>query len=139
MHSQCFSKKCVSGICTGLSNGEQCHTHADCNAESFCKQDNSWPYVSKCDKSKTNYEQCNEDYECGISAYCWYVSISDREANVKKCLPLYSQDVGTSLGWLSASNSNFTYAEYELNGRYCKSGLAFPVTNVTSSKDGKII
>ncbi len=30
------------------------------------------------------------------------------------------------MGWKSASTTNYTYAEYEINGRYCKSGLAFP-------------
>lgn len=38
------------------------------------------------------------------------------------------------MGWYSNNSlSNLTYADYEMNGRYCKSGLAFPVDNVTAN------
>jgi hypothetical protein len=56
MHSQCYSKNCESGICTGLAIGEYCHVHADCHSGSYCKRENTWPYVSKCEKANTNYE-----------------------------------------------------------------------------------
>lgn len=89
-HSQCYSKICQDGVCKGLDRGEYCHTHADCMNGMYCKPENTWPYVSKCEKANTNYEQCSETFECGSSAYCWYVSRADRIDNVKKCLPLYS-------------------------------------------------
>jgi len=31
------------------------------------------------------------------------------------------------MGWYSASATNFTYSDFETNGRYCDSGLAFPI------------
>jgi len=34
---------------------------------------------------------------------------------------MYSQDVGTDFGWSGASALN----DYQKNGKYCKSGLAF--------------
>ena len=134
-HSNCFSKNCKNGICKGLAIGELCSQHADCDAGSYCKKDRTWPYVSRCNKANTNYEQCNEDFECGNSAYCWYVSKQDRIDDVKKCLPLYSQEVGTSMGWYSSSFTNITYEDYEINGRYCKSGLAFPVNETANLKN----
>lgn len=50
-------------------------------------------------------------------------------------MPKYSQDVGTEFGWEQISNStweNPTFEDYEYNGQYCMSGLAFPANNVTA-------
>lgn len=133
-HSNCISKNCKDGICTGLDKGAFCHRHADCHAGLYCKQDQTWPYVSVCDKANTNYEQCTETFQCGPSAYCWYVSKQDRIDNVKKCLPLYSQEKGTQMGWFSTNSlTNLTWEDFELNGRYCKSGLAFPLDQFTGN------
>jgi hypothetical protein len=45
---------------------------------------------------------------------------------VKKCLPLYSQDHGTRFGWQSTDPANPTFEDYQYNGQYCKSGIAYP-------------
>ena len=39
------------------------------------------------------------------------------------------------MGWYSASFTNISYDDYELNGRYCKSGLAFPVNETANLKN----
>ena len=67
-----------------------------------------------------------------MAHYCWYASSADRADAVKKCLPLYSQDHGTRFGWSSNNPSNPTFEDYEFNGQYCKSGLAFPETAQTA-------
>jgi len=33
------------------------------------------------------------------------------------------------MGWYSASATNITYNDYLMNGKYCASGLAFPIFN----------
>jgi hypothetical protein len=43
------------------------------------------------------------------------------------------------MGWFSKSDTNFTYEDYEINGRYCKSGLAFPTTNISATNPGPVI
>jgi len=89
-HNQCFSKNCLNSRCKGLELGEYCSKHADCEAGFYCKQEFTWPFPSKCNKANTNFEQCTDTFQCGPSAYCWYVSEADRRGDVKKCLPLYS-------------------------------------------------
>ena len=38
------------------------------------------------------------------------------------------------MGWYSSNPlSNLSYSDYEINGRYCKSGLAFPISNVSGN------
>lgn len=38
------------------------------------------------------------------------------------------------MGWYSQNPlTNLTYEDFEINGRYCKSGLAFPITNFSSN------
>lgn len=128
-HSQCYSKYCLNGLCKGLNIGENCNKHADCDAGSYCKQEFTWPFPSKCNKANTNFEQCTDTFQCGSSAYCWFVSEEDRRKDVKKCLPLYSQQKGTNMGWKSNNPlNNLTAEDYRMNGMYCKSGLAFPLS-----------
>ncbi|CDW84930.1 transducin family protein wd-40 repeat family protein [Stylonychia lemnae] len=144
--SQCNSKRCVGGICTGLDNNANCHSHGDCNTGYFCNKALLWPYPSTCTKLKTSYEQCTEDEECGIANYCWYASAEDRTTvpPVRKCLPLYSQEDGASFGWssagltLSSSFRQISYEDYERNGKYCKSGFAFPVIKGSPTQKASI-
>ena len=89
-HNQCYSRNCLNSRCKGLELGEYCSKHADCDAGFYCKQEFTWPFPSKCNKANTNFEQCTDTFQCGPSAYCWYVSEADRRGDVKKCLPLYS-------------------------------------------------
>lgn len=128
-HAQCYSKYCLNGACKGLDVGEYCNKHADCDNGFYCKQENTWPFASKCNKANTNFEQCTDTYQCGPSAYCWYVSEEDRRKDVQKCLPLYSQEKGTTMGWKSTNPlTNLTAEDFRINGMYCKSGLAFPLS-----------
>lgn len=90
---------------------------------------------------RTSYEACTADEECGVANYCWYASQEDRIETppVKRCLPVYSQEDGTSFGWYSANLTKTTpfrsisFADYVRNGMYCKSGFAFPLLpNITT-------
>jgi hypothetical protein len=129
-HANCKSRLCQGGICQGLLEKEQCHDHSDCHSGLYCLRDKDWPYLSKCAAVNTNYANCEEDYQCLTSAYCWYANVDDRKIGQRKCLPLYSQLVGTNFGWYSKNPmTNLTYDDYEINGRYCQSGLAFPVSD----------
>ena len=72
-----------------------------------------------------------ETYECLPSQYCSYASDSDvkLEKPLRKCLPKYSQDVGTEFGWEILPGSDYlnpSFEDYKYNGQYCMSGLAFP-------------
>lgn len=44
-------------------------------------------------------------------------------------MPLYSQDDGTEFGWYSAHKLNPNSTDFKENGRYCKSGLAYPASD----------
>jgi hypothetical protein len=67
--------------------------------------------------------------------YCWFASPQDRALNQTKCLPLYSQDDGTIFGWYQlstvngAASSTVTLDDYTINGKYCASGLAYPISD----------
>lgn len=38
------------------------------------------------------------------------------------------------MGWYAPYNrNNLTYSDFEINGRYCKSGLAFPISDYTAN------
>lgn len=68
--------------------------------------------------------------------YCWYQSPSDSASNTTRCLPLYSQGQSTIFGWRQVSSNNslqITLADYQQNGKYCMSGLAYPF-NSTGAK-----
>jgi hypothetical protein len=67
--------------------------------------------------------------------YCWYASPSDRQKNTTKCLPVYSQGDGTIFGWAKVSNTSntvITLADYTMNGKYCESGLAYPMNDFSA-------
>lgn len=128
---ECVSMNCHQGTCKGLDSGEFCHEHSDCSAQQFCQRGTVWPWTYQCAKLRTSYEQCNETFECSVAHYCWYASQADRADSVKKCLPLYSQDHGTRFGWQSAT-SNPTFEDFQFNGQYCKSGLAYPENSLTA-------
>eukprot|EP00347_Sterkiella_histriomuscorum_P000911 403374054 len=141
--SQCFSKRCVSGICTGLDVNSQCTSHGDCQPGYYCNQSPSWPFSSICTRLKVSGNNCTADEECIVSNYCWYATVKDREATppIKKCMPVYSQEDGTSFGWFSngitktSSFRSISLEDYKRNGQYCKSGFAFPLlpTSITQA------
>lgn len=51
---------------------------------------------------------------------------------MKTCMPIYSQEVGTLFGWKSVDNDNPTEADFIQNGKYCETGLAYPVNKDTA-------
>tara|TARA_B110000285_G_C15074352_1_gene589852 strand:- start:416 stop:748 length:333 start_codon:yes stop_codon:yes gene_type:complete len=66
---------------------------------------------------------------------CWYSDEDYKIHKIKTCMPLYSQDDGATFGWASQGederaagkkNLNPTLEDFKNNGRYCKSGLAYP-------------
>ena len=58
--------------------------------------------------------------------YCWYASKEGAEQDRKQCIPLFSQGFGISIGWRNKDWKKPSNEDYEINGRYCLSGLAFP-------------
>jgi hypothetical protein len=77
------------------------------------------------------------DYECQNNQYCWYASPADRALNSTKCLPMYSQGAGTIFGWYAISSSGNvttmpTIDDYTINGKYCQSGLAYPMSDTAA-------
>lgn len=127
--SHCISMNCEDGTCTGKTDKQSCSSHEDCHAGMFCSRNPEYPFTSSCKNFKTSYEQCTETEECQHNFYCWYADINDSplfgENPEMKCLPLYSQPVGTKFGWDQKDFSKDpTFEDFELNGKYCKSGLA---------------
>ena len=53
---QCKSMNCHNGVCKGLSTGETCFQHSDCDAQLFCALQTPWPWEYKCQKLRTSYE-----------------------------------------------------------------------------------
>jgi len=113
---QCVSLNCHNGVCSGLTQGEFCYQHSDCDAQLFCSRATVWPWENRCAKLRTSYEQCKETYECSLAHYCWYASDTDKKESIKKCLPLYSQDHGTRFGWQSEDYLEPTFDDYKYNG-----------------------
>ena len=100
-----------------------CHVHADCEQGFYCDNQIEWPYLSVCRPYREEGSECTEDYQCPITHYCWYASKTDKVANTKRCMEMYSRHKGTLFGW---SGSN-TLVDYTQNGKFCLSGLAFEV------------
>ena len=119
---QCVTQKCKEGQCLGLIENQNCAVHEDCGSGSYCRVNINWPFRSMCSKQKGSFEQCNSDFECANSLYCWFSSPDDRISNAKKCLPMYSQVKGTTFGWRQVSSADSTkilFVDYETNGKYC--------------------
>ena len=72
-------------------------------------------------------EECAEDFECGITHFCWYASKADRDVEQKRCIEMYSQENGATFGWMQ-KGEDATIDDHQHNGKYCKSGLAFEVS-----------
>ena len=120
----------------GLIENQNCAKHEDCAAGSYCRISINWPFRSLCSKQKGTYEACTSDFHCQNNMYCWFASSDDRINNQSKCLPLYSQPTGAVFGWRQVSGtdtSKIILADYEINGKYCQSGLAYPI-NDTAAK-----
>jgi hypothetical protein len=67
--------------------------------------------------------------------YCWYPSPQDRVRNTTKCLETYSQPDNVIFGWnqiTSTDNTKILLKDYEQNGKYCESGLAYPINDTSA-------
>lgn len=138
-HDECITMKCnmEKGKCEGRLDTHTCFKHEECDAPFFCNKDTKYPYVSTCKTLKTSYAPCEETKECLHTLYCWYADIKESPINglgrdYKQCLPMYSQEQGKSFGWYSDNwqaklnnETPWTFKDFEDNGRYCNTGLAF--------------
>jgi hypothetical protein len=65
--------------------------------------------------------------------YCWFGYADDVQRDKKMCLPMYSQFPGATLGWRKKNpdpaNPKLSFEDFEINGRHCKSGLAYPLAD----------
>lgn len=145
--TQCLSMECdiEVGKCRGRAEGFSCSSHADCDKGMFCQQLEAYPYLSQCKKLRTPYDECQTTDQCQLNLYCWYGYAPDVAIDRKMCLPMYSQFPEATLGWrrknfsfdrpqaeiemdLNGTLGNdvkLTFEDFEINGRHCKSGLAF--------------
>ena len=80
--------------------------------------------MSVCAPLKKNKEECEEDFQCKITHFCWYATQEDRQNEKKKCIETYSQENEHKFGWLQQGDKP-TLEDHTHNGRYCKSGLAY--------------
>lgn len=63
-----------------------------------------------------------------MDQFCWYPDKNYKKNKQRMCLPLYSQADFTTFGWESQDEKKPTYLDFEKNGKYCESGLAYPVS-----------
>jgi len=85
--------------------------------------------MTTCSKLRSEYEVCESDYECQNHQFCWYPNKEHSIANRKACMPLYSQSFGVKFGWKASDNNNPTEKDFMSNGKYCESGLAYPISD----------
>lgn len=97
--NQCISKRCISGICKGKGNGDNCATRADCDPGLTCNMDLEWPFATKCRALGLTGAHCSDTYDCAPSHFCWYANYLDAQNDNKKCLELNVQPEGAVFGW----------------------------------------
>ena len=111
----------------GRQKNDNCIDDTDCDTGMYCRVNTNWPYQTKCTQLKTEFEFCENDFECQNHQFCWYPDEENRKNNgLKTCLSLYSQPEGTKFGWFSESEDEPTLEDFKQNGKYCESGLAYP-------------
>ena len=101
-----------------------CHKHEDCVEGLYCHDTNEWPLKSVCLPYREDNAECEEDYQCPITHFCWYKSKQEKESNVKRCMEMYSQETGIKFGW-HQENAEASLDDYTQNGKFCQYGLAF--------------
>ena len=69
---------------------------------------------------------------------CWYKTPEAKAAGKRSCIESYSQENGVTFGW-SQANTPPTLSDYERNGKYCKSGLAYGEGDVATCVSTKEI
>lgn len=126
---QCASGNCKKreSTCIGLDKDASCWDDSNCGVGLYCRTAQLWPYETRCSKLRSEYEQCASDTECQNHQYCWYPNEEHSKSDRKTCMPIYSQEDGTVFGWKASSNDEPTEADFLLNGKYCQSGLAYPI------------
>mmetsp|Transcript_41783 Transcript_41783/g.55064 ORF Transcript_41783/g.55064 Transcript_41783/m.55064 type:complete len:91 (+) Transcript_41783:508-780(+) len=78
---------------------EACHKHEDCVEGTYCHDTTEWPYKSECMPYREDGDVCDEDFQCSITHYCWFASKEDKVSDTRRCMELYSQEIGTKFGW----------------------------------------
>lgn len=120
-------------MCYGRKDLESCYSSADCHAGYYCKEKSDYPHLTQCKLLLTSYERCINTEQCAHNLYCWYANkdsspINGRTTDSKQCLPMYSQRPGYNYGWFSSNPNDMnsiTLQDFQMNGKYCKSGLAY--------------
>ena len=67
--TECHSKSCTNGICTGKTKDETCSTNLDCDVGLYCKNPGLLS-ANKCLEWLGEGETCSADEECRPSMFC---------------------------------------------------------------------
>lgn len=94
--------------CIGLEKDSSCWDNANCGVGLYCRTKIKWPYETKCSKLRSEYELCENDYECQNHQFCWYPNEEHAKVNRMTCMPIYSQPDGTTFGWKALNNDEPT-------------------------------
>mmetsp|Transcript_11776 Transcript_11776/g.19869 ORF Transcript_11776/g.19869 Transcript_11776/m.19869 type:complete len:122 (+) Transcript_11776:329-694(+) len=86
MSYQCRSSFCKEGQCSGLKEGNNCYSHADCMAGTYCRVPSEWPFKTTCEMQLEEGEVCTSDEQCLNTHYCWYASKEDKIRGVRSCM-----------------------------------------------------
>lgn len=124
-----------SQICEGLKEQSSCMDHYQCDVGLGClirEADGkpAWPYWSICDTLREEGQFCRSDYDCMLDHYCWYPTQADVDAKAKKCIKMYSYDIGKEFGYhandphVLAKNYKYKLFNTMDMARACKSGIA---------------
>ena len=86
-------------VCVGLTKDSACNLDSDCGQGFYCRTAINWPFQTTCSQLRSEFELCERDYECQNHQFCWYPNKEHSEKDRKTCMPLYSQESGTTFGW----------------------------------------
>ena len=106
-----------------------CNADFQCDVEYGCITSREWPFISSCQKLKTEGEEevnmCENDNNCSIDHYCWYPTPEKAKADQKYCMKMFEKPNFTIFGYKKQEKEfKYSYRENMFYGRYCKSGIA---------------
>ena len=125
----CKNSLCKESQCRGMEVNEHCHHNTDCDYGLYCQVGDKWPFVTKCTKQKSESESCENDFQCQNNNFCWYPDVQSKKDNKKSCLAMYQEGDGKRFGWSAVNPQQPTEDDFKRNGLYCKSGLAYPISD----------
>lgn len=102
--TSCVSGLCEGGRCVGQSMGEECQSHADCNAPLYCNRQ------GKCDLQiyESSWLPCRDDYDCRNYLTCQFGT----------CVPYLSRSEGEQVS-NCVGNSSLACASTLCFSNYC--------------------